>query len=57
MKLFPPDPPIELYKTGFVDDRFDRASTGKALSELVERVEDPLVIALDGDWGSGKHGS
>ncbi|MDR0807980.1 MAG: KAP family NTPase [Gemmobacter sp.] len=54
-KLFPPDPEITLYQTGFGgDDPFDRKGTGKALSDLVERIEDPLVIALDGGWGSGK---
>jgi hypothetical protein len=27
---------------------------GRRLSDLVERIEEPLVIARDGDWGSGK---
>ena len=55
MKLFPPDPEIKLYETGFGDsDPFNRVETGKSLSSLVERIEDPLVIALDGGWGSGK---
>ena len=50
-----PEPEIKLY-----EDRFDghdllgRRPTGDNLSELVERIEDPLVIALDGAWGSGK---
>lgn len=25
-----------------------------ALSQLVERIEDPMVISLDGGWGTGK---
>lgn len=55
MKLFPPDPEINLYEVGFgTDDPFNRIGTSKSLSELVERIEDPLVIALDGGWGSGK---
>lgn len=55
MKLFPPEPEISLYETGFGDDDpFNRIGTGRSLSELVERIEDPLVIALDGGWGSGK---
>lgn len=55
MKLFPPEPEISLYETGFGgDDPFNRIGTGRSLSELVERIEDPLVIALDGGWGSGK---
>lgn len=55
MKLVPPDPEITLYETGFgADDQFNRIGTSKSLSDLVERIEDPLVIALDGGWGSGK---
>lgn len=55
MKLYPPDPELILYETGFgEDDPFDRQGTSKSLSNLVERIEDPLVIALDGGWGSGK---
>jgi hypothetical protein len=55
MKLFPPDPEIVLYETGFgTDDPFNRIGTGRSLSDLVERIDDPLVIALDGGWGSGK---
>lgn len=53
MRIFPPDPEIGLYRTGFGKgpDLFKRI---KAFSNLVERVENPLVIALDGPWGSGK---
>lgn len=55
MKLYPPDSELILYETGFgADDPFDRLGTSKSLSNLVERIEDPLVIALDGGWGSGK---
>ncbi|MGH1330284.1 MAG: KAP family P-loop NTPase fold protein [Paracoccaceae bacterium] len=55
MKLFPPDPKIKLYKQGFPEpDLFNRAAFGKQVSALVERIEDPMVIALDGQWGSGK---
>jgi len=48
---------IDLYKDGFEDERNDllqRRKTGKALSSLLNGVEDPLVVALDGQWGSGK---
>ena len=55
MRLFPPDPDIKLYETGFgIDDQFNRNDAGKSLSDLVERIENPLVIALNGEWGSGK---
>ncbi|MCY4306950.1 MAG: P-loop NTPase fold protein [Rhodobacteraceae bacterium] len=48
---------IDLYKDGFEDKRNDllqRRKTGKALSSLLNGIEDPLVIALDSQWGSGK---
>jgi hypothetical protein len=55
MKLFPPQPNIELYRNGFDGrDLLDRKRVGAYLSDLIERVEDPLVIAIDGQWGSGK---
>ncbi len=55
MKLFPPQDTCTIYKTGFgTDDILGRAETGKRLSDLLERIEDPVVVALDGRWGSGK---
>lgn len=55
MKLYPPEPKVELYKEGFgTNDLLNRKPTGKSLSDLVERIEDPLVIVLDGPWGCGK---
>lgn len=46
---------IELYKQGFDDVcKLDRTSDGKKLSDLVERISEPLVIALDAPWGAGK---
>lgn len=35
-------------------DLLDRASAAHQLTELVDRIEAPMVIALDGDWGTGK---
>ncbi len=54
--ITPPEPEIILYKTGFEPDTdlLGRAETGNSLSELVMRIDDPMVIALDGGWGSGK---
>jgi hypothetical protein len=47
--LFPPAEEIALYETGFgADDLLNRRETGKRLSELLERVSQPVVIALDG---------
>ncbi len=55
-RLHPPKPNIELYKHGFSEakDQLERIQTAETLSELVERIEDPMVIALDGGWGTGK---
>ena len=50
-----PEPLINLYEDGFDGhDKLSRKDTGEKLSELVDRIENPLVIALDGAWGSGK---
>src|SRR6056297_1012579 len=54
MKLFPQDNDVVLYETGFDDDVLERKAISKQLSELVERIEDPIVLALDDKWGSGK---
>ncbi|GEM_PF-2110770 len=35
-------------------DLLERKESAHRLTELVDRVEDPLVIALDGGWGTGK---
>lgn len=54
MKLFPQDDDVVLYETGFEDDVLERKSISNQLSELVERIEDPVVLSLDDKWGSGK---
>lgn len=54
-RLYIPEPKIDLYNDGFDEhDKLGRKDTGQKLSDLVERIDDPLVIALDGAWGSGK---
>ncbi|MCY4184218.1 MAG: P-loop NTPase fold protein [Rhodobacteraceae bacterium] len=46
---------VQLYEQGFKeDDLLGRQKTSEALSDLLNRIEDPLVVALDGDWGTGK---
>src|SRR4051794_363072 len=50
-------PPLEIGESeGFTPEKdiFSRASIGAGLSNLVISVVDPLVIAVDGQWGSGK---
>lgn len=54
MKLFPEDLDIVLYETAFEDDLLDRRPLSKQLSELVEKLENPTVLALDDRWGTGK---
>ncbi len=55
MKFLPPDPDIILYEKGFdKQDILGRKKVGDALSELVNRIDDPVVIALHGAWGTGK---
>ncbi|MCI4663016.1 MAG: KAP family NTPase [Neomegalonema sp.] len=55
MKIFPSEPEVDLYKEGFEEnDILNRKSVGKSLSDLVERIDDPMVVALDGGWGTGK---
>lgn len=55
MRIAPKDKKIELYKEGFGrGDILNRRELSEQLSDLVERIEDPLVVALNGSWGSGK---
>lgn len=54
MKFLPPEAEVVLYETVFDDDILDRKKVSKSLSALLDRIEDPLVIALDGRWGTGK---
>lgn len=62
MQLFPDEPDFIPGTKGFADvdaasqphDLLQRAETGKQLSDLLERITQPLVVALDGEWGSGK---
>ncbi|WP_417263888.1 KAP family P-loop NTPase fold protein [Celeribacter sp.] len=58
-RLTVPEPEIELYQDGFevkeggVSD-LGRASDGEKLSDLVEKIKEPMVIAVDAPWGAGK---
>ncbi|MCZ7936334.1 KAP family P-loop NTPase fold protein [Agrobacterium salinitolerans] len=55
MRLYPVQKEVVLYEEGFGDDDLlQRKRVGERISELLERVEDPLVMAVDGPWGSGK---
>jgi KAP-like P-loop domain-containing protein len=55
VRIFPPS--VEIGdKEGFAPqkDIFKRAAFGTGLANLLRRVEDPMVLILDGPWGSGK---
>ncbi len=55
MRIFPP--PLDIGETeGFTKEKdiFGRATIGRGLTNIVTNVTDPLVIALDAQWGSGK---
>ncbi|GAA3859453.1 KAP family P-loop NTPase fold protein [Celeribacter arenosi] len=55
MRITPPHADIDIYSDGFAKhDILSRERESRNLSELVENIDEPLVIALDGAWGSGK---
>ena len=55
MRLYPPQTEVNLYEEGFGEnDLLQRKETGKRLSDLLEKVDDPVVLAVNGAWGSGK---
>ena len=55
MHIFPPQITISDGE-GFSPEKdiFNRAEFGTGLANLVASIEDPMVMALDGQWGSGK---
>ncbi len=55
MGIIPNEDLIELYSDAFDDeDILERKKVSSALSAILNRMENPVVIALDGEWGSGK---
>jgi len=54
MRLTPPEP--EIPKEGFTEsnDIFGYRPFAERLANLVQNIDEPLVIALDAPWGSGK---
>lgn len=55
MLLYPPEPQID-DMDGFTpeNDIFGLREFGESLTNLVTSVDQPLVLTLDGPWGSGK---
>ena len=54
MRLFPKPLEIDDHEGFSKNDIFGRVGLGKGLTNLVSSVVDPTVIAVDGQWGSGK---
>lgn len=55
LRLTIPEPQINLYEDGFEGIcQLERAKDGKKLSDLVERITEPMVVAVDAPWGAGK---
>lgn len=55
MRLFPPPFEVTLDE-GFSPERdlFGRAPIAEGLTRLMGSLDQPIVLGLDGDWGSGK---
>ncbi len=51
MRLTPSEPENPTFKD---HDFLNRKDTGDQLTRLIQTVHSPLVIAVDGEWGSGK---
>ena len=54
MRFLPPNDEVVLYETVFQDDFLNRKRISESLSKALERIEDPLVVAFNGPWGTGK---
>lgn len=54
MEFSPFEDEVDLYVDGFSDDAYGRREFGVRISNIFENIEDPLVVALDGRWGTGK---
>jgi hypothetical protein len=62
VKLFPEDPDFSIGEVGFDSkdlkgrpyDVLGRKPLAQKLTDLLERIDQSLVVALDGGWGSGK---
>lgn len=55
MKFLPPEPHVDLYREGFEEeDVLQRKKVSAALSNLLDRIDDSIVVALHGKWGTGK---
>jgi hypothetical protein len=49
-RLFLPEPVFDENSTFKNDDKLGRSDLSLRLTDLVDRIDDPMVIALDGGW-------
>lgn len=55
MHLFPAEPEITLYKDGLDKlTTLPRRVEGQRLTDLLDKTSDPLTVAVNGAWGTGK---
>lgn len=55
MKMPTVDKSVVLYEQGFDEnDILQRSELGQKLSNLVNQIDGPFVVAVDGQWGTGK---
>ncbi len=54
MRYLPPENYNKNFLEGFGEDFLGRKKVGQALLDIILKIEDPLVIAVDGKWGTGK---
>ena len=55
MKMPTVDKSVVLYEQGFDDnDILQRSELGQNLPNLVNQIDGPFVVAVDGQWGTGK---
>ncbi|MEM9577151.1 MAG: P-loop NTPase fold protein [Pseudomonadota bacterium] len=54
MKLVFDDLNIDVGNEGFEQDKLNRKEFGQKLSALLDAADGPMVLSLDGEWGTGK---
>lgn len=45
---------MESYLKSFEDDLYNRKVIAENLTKIIEAQDEPMVISLDSDWGTGK---
>ena len=54
-RISPPKPQLKLYESGFSqNDQLGRSGLARRMTQLLDILDEPVVVALDGGWGEGK---